>query len=183
MTNSKPQSRFAKPLRTEFIDGRRSKLLSELTFASSSLDRVICVPVGFETDFASVPRIFWSIIPPTGSYSPAAVIHDFLYRTKNIASRKQADAVMYEALVDLHIAWWLRQLIYWGLWIGGRFAYKGSRWVGFHKRTSSGDGPAGLPAKVDPTFGLPGDDDFEPLPPDLDRYLREPEPQWWQFWR
>jgi hypothetical protein len=39
----------------------------------------INVPIGFKTDFASVPRLLWSIIPRWGKYGNAAVIHDFLY--------------------------------------------------------------------------------------------------------
>ena len=39
----------------------------------------ITIKAGFQTDLASVPRIFWSIIPPFGKHSAAAVIHDSLY--------------------------------------------------------------------------------------------------------
>ncbi|MEM9213525.1 MAG: DUF1353 domain-containing protein [Cyanobacteria bacterium P01_F01_bin.150] len=41
-------------------------------------DDVISVPAGFQTDFASVPCVFWPILPPVGRYSKAAVIHDYL---------------------------------------------------------------------------------------------------------
>lgn len=37
------------------------------------------VPIGFVTDFASIPRLFWSFLRPDGIYSYAAVIHDYLY--------------------------------------------------------------------------------------------------------
>ena len=50
------------------------------------------VPRTFTTDFASVPRMFWSIIPPTGDYTKAAVIHDWLYVSKEV-SRKDADGI------------------------------------------------------------------------------------------
>lgn len=39
----------------------------------------ISVPKGFETDFASIPRIFWNILPPFGTYGKASIVHDFLY--------------------------------------------------------------------------------------------------------
>lgn len=40
------------------------------------------IPVGFVTDFASVPRSFWSIFPPYDSrYAKAAVIHDYGYQS------------------------------------------------------------------------------------------------------
>lgn len=38
---------------------------------------VISIPAGTRTDLASVPRIFWSLMPPTGSYERAAVVHDW----------------------------------------------------------------------------------------------------------
>jgi hypothetical protein len=39
-------------------------------------DTVITIPTGTRTDLASVPRIFWWFIPPTGAYEHAAVVHD-----------------------------------------------------------------------------------------------------------
>lgn len=33
---------------------------------------------GFPTDLASVPRLFWALLPPSGVYEKAAVLHDFL---------------------------------------------------------------------------------------------------------
>jgi hypothetical protein len=38
---------------------------------------VIRIPDGFVTDLASVPRVFWSILPPDGTYERAAVVHDW----------------------------------------------------------------------------------------------------------
>lgn len=38
---------------------------------------VFCIPDGFKTDLASVPRIFWALLPPDGTYERAAVLHDF----------------------------------------------------------------------------------------------------------
>jgi hypothetical protein len=36
------------------------------------------VPVGFRTDFASVPRVAVWLIPRFGRYTPAAILHDWL---------------------------------------------------------------------------------------------------------
>lgn len=57
----------------------------------------ITVPMGFETDFASVPKAFWSVAPPIGKHSKAAVVHDFLYAF-NVGTRKWADEVFIEAM-------------------------------------------------------------------------------------
>src|SRR5690348_11529740 len=37
------------------------------------------VPIGFVTDFASIPRVFWTMLPKDGLYTYPAIIHDFLY--------------------------------------------------------------------------------------------------------
>ena len=38
---------------------------------------VIHIPDGFPTDLATVPRVFWWLLPPTGVYERSAVVHDF----------------------------------------------------------------------------------------------------------
>lgn len=40
----------------------------------------IKVARGFRTDLATVPRIFWALIPPFGAYEAAAVLHDWLLK-------------------------------------------------------------------------------------------------------
>jgi hypothetical protein len=44
---------------------------------------IIQIPKGYRSDFASVPRMFWGIVPPVGSYSKACVIHDWLITNKD----------------------------------------------------------------------------------------------------
>jgi len=54
----------------------------------------IDVPKGMITDFASIPRAFWPIVPPFGRHSLAAVVHDCLYLTLGLngnLSRLQCD--------------------------------------------------------------------------------------------
>ena len=58
----------------------------------------IVVPQGLVTDFASVPRFLWSILPPIGKFSKASVIHDYLY-IRQVGSRKWADKVFREAML------------------------------------------------------------------------------------
>lgn len=55
-------------------------------------DETFIVPKDFETDLASVPRLFQNIIPPSGFHNKAAVVHDYLYRT-DIVSRRDADGI------------------------------------------------------------------------------------------
>ena len=118
-------SRFLLPLYLAYIDGVDWRVLHAFTYGSVTLARVIEVPANFITNFASIPRVFWSVYPPTGIYGKAALVHDYLYRTAYYATRAQADSVFLEAMEDLGVGWWTRQLLYRGVRIGGRRSYGG----------------------------------------------------------
>jgi hypothetical protein len=60
------------------------------------------VPSGFCTDLASVPRLYWSILPKTGKYAYAAIVHDFLYWTQK-TTRAQADQALKAAMLDSNV--------------------------------------------------------------------------------
>ena len=81
------------------------------------------VPEGFVTDFASVPRVFWTIIPRDGLVSIPAVIHDFLYRTQ-VVSRKDADWVMLRVMKEVGVPGWKRWIIHRALRAFGALAWK-----------------------------------------------------------
>ncbi|TDB67103.1 DUF1353 domain-containing protein [Arundinibacter roseus] len=40
------------------------------------------ITAGYKTDFASVPRILWSVFPPHGRWTNAAIKHDWWYDQK-----------------------------------------------------------------------------------------------------
>jgi hypothetical protein len=63
--------------------------------------RVLRLPIGFETDLASIPRAFWNIYPPQkyGFITPA-IVHDYLYSCHSGFSRKDADDVFYSLLIE-----------------------------------------------------------------------------------
>lgn len=74
--------------------------LSELKYQSDLMMHEMCVPAGFETDLASVPRklpIAWGLFGGRGMR--AAVLHDWLCRY-NAIPRDMADLVFREALVS-----------------------------------------------------------------------------------
>jgi hypothetical protein len=87
------------------------------------------VPAGEVTDFASIPRFLWPILPPTGRYTRAAVIHDKLYsdHRKHLFhySRAYADAVLMEAMRDCGCGWLVCYVIWFGVRLGGFVAWKG----------------------------------------------------------
>jgi hypothetical protein len=102
---------FLNPLELEYLDGRFWKVTAPFDYAVGYPDgkTIVHVPVGFLTDFTSIPQILWSFIPPTGFYGKAAVIHDVLYKLGNINGmkipQKYADDVLNEAMVVLSSAW------------------------------------------------------------------------------
>jgi len=115
----KPRAKFLTPLRLQYIDGRTWKLEAPLEFRSVVAGCDLTVPAAFKTDFASIPRLFWRLLPPAGAgehsaYGPAAVIHDYLYRTKSLP-RAVADAVFLEAMAVLGVGYLTRYTFYWAV--------------------------------------------------------------------
>jgi hypothetical protein len=72
---------------------------------------LITVPEGFASDYASIPKELWGILPPWGQYGSAAVLHDLEYWNQRL-SREQADAVLREASLALGVDEGLVDVIY-----------------------------------------------------------------------
>jgi hypothetical protein len=90
-------------------DGRKVRLTNHLDVICEKIFRI---PEGFISDFASVPRFFWRILPPWGRYAPAAVAHDYLYANGLICSRKEADLIFLKLMENLGVSWWKRKTMY-----------------------------------------------------------------------
>lgn len=108
----------------ELPDGRWT-LLADLCFDSPTLGRV-CVPAGFITDFASVPRlpfVFWFY---GDRARKAAVIHDYLYQSATVP-RSVADQVFSEAMAALGMAPWTRGPMWAAVRLFGWRAYRAER--------------------------------------------------------
>lgn len=96
------------------IMGRRIMLDQPFTAAG------VTVPAGFVSDFASIPRAFWRVLPPWGEYNRAAVVHDYLYRTHEM-TRAEADETFLVIMGALGVASWKRRIMYRAVrWFGGR---------------------------------------------------------------
>ena len=106
-------SQFTSPLVVEHIDGRIWELREPFQYHVGAYPSrtVIEVPATFRMDFASIPRIFWGILHPTGLYGKAAVIHDWLYR-KQMSSRKEADDIFLEGMLVLNVPKWKAYTMY-----------------------------------------------------------------------
>jgi Protein of unknown function (DUF1353) len=64
--------------------------------------QAVSAPTGFVTDLASIPRIFWSLLPPDGNYAYAAIVHDYLYWTQE-RPKEEADQILRFAMQDFKI--------------------------------------------------------------------------------
>jgi len=53
----------------------------------------VVIAKGFTTDFASVPQVFWAIVPPHGKASMPSVVHDYFYQHQRVHeyTRAQVD--------------------------------------------------------------------------------------------
>lgn len=75
---------------------------------------IITVPIDYITDFASVPRLFWSIISPIDRHAKAAVVHDYLYDVR-CYTRKRSDEIFLECLNVLNIKPWKKYCLFYGV--------------------------------------------------------------------
>lgn len=82
----------------------------------------VVVPAGFVTDLASIPRIFWSLLPRDGAYTFPAIVHDYLYWTQE-HPRKTADRVFRYGMDDMNISTRASWAIYSAVRVGGKGAW------------------------------------------------------------
>ena len=113
-------SSFTKPLVVTPSDSGRWILMEAFEFWSKG-GETVCVPEGFVTDFASIPKFLWGIYPPYHpDYGKAAVIHDFLY-AEQATTRKRADQIFLEGMQVLGCGWFRRTIIYQSVrWFAGK---------------------------------------------------------------
>lgn len=85
------------------------------------------VPPGFQTDFASVPRVPFIYEAYGDKAHYESVLHDYLYRIDSIpqASYSQANDVFLEAMKVRGKGYFVRYGMYWGVVLGG--------WTAYHK--------------------------------------------------
>lgn len=96
-------------------------------FRYMSQDAVlITVESGFITDFASIPKVGRIIYESWGSYGYAAVIHDWLYTTRD-GTRRQADRVFYEAMIDSGVPYLRAMVLWFAVRIGGWWTWRTRR--------------------------------------------------------
>lgn len=117
---------YSQPLDTRY-DSESSLTLGRdhwrvLTPFSYKIDEEswVTIPAGYLTDGASVPRLFWNMIPPWGRYGQAAVVHDLLCEYLTVTrngrperiSRARCDEILNEAMYALGVPDGQRMTIY-----------------------------------------------------------------------
>lgn len=127
-------SQFTKVLTVSpLADGRtwvlRESFSYDVGFEGSG--NTVLVPEKFITDFASVPRPLWWLLPPWGKYGNAAVIHDFGYWDQS-RPKAEVDRIFLEGMGVLGVSWVTRYGMYLAV-----------RWFGFvawaHRKQRKGE--------------------------------------------
>lgn len=116
-------SRFTTPAILEMLGHYNWRVHEPFAFyLSDDESDVIEVPAGFVTDLATVPRIFWILLPPDGKYAKAAIIHDYLYDNA-LRTKKEADRIFLDGMDVLGVPKWKRTVMYWAVRLFGRGNY------------------------------------------------------------
>ena len=114
---------FNNELAVRQVDPEHSPKTWELTadLVYEGRDQTFTVPATTQTDFASVPRFFTWLIPRSGRYTPAAVLHDYLYDQVDaeMLSRCDADGIFRRAMRELGVALLRR----WAMWAAVRVTH------------------------------------------------------------
>lgn len=126
------KARFLSPLRVEDIDGQHMALLEPMRFYSAELRRIVFVAPPFVTDFASIPRGFWNVIPKNGKWDRPAVIHDAAYRLqlRDVtgaffpATKAQADALFREGMAVEGVGTFTRNVMWLAVKLFGGAAFQ-----------------------------------------------------------
>ena len=120
-------SKFITELQTRLLDDDSVWVLdAPLVYESDLLKCKVTVPIGFQTDFASVPKVPIAYMLFGDRAHREAVIHDYLYRSDSVpvVARKQADDVFYEAMKLRGKSFFVRWCMWGGVRLGG--------WTDFH---------------------------------------------------
>lgn len=102
----------------------RWKLIAPLIWTGTQ-GQTFIVPLGFTTDFASVPRALHWLVLPYGPYTRAAVLHDYLIAARIAhpdpflrVTSHDVDGIFRRAMEDLGVGWVKR----WTMWSAVRWS-------------------------------------------------------------
>jgi hypothetical protein len=98
-TDELPRAKNNPPSYRLFHEGTYWVLTEPMRYELGTSGEFIVVPRGFVTDFASIPQALHWIYRPTGRYSMAAVVHDYLY-WRQPCEKRQADRILLLAMLQ-----------------------------------------------------------------------------------
>jgi hypothetical protein len=123
-------------LRVEYVNGRQWPLINPpddeqfgFRIHDNGAVKTIIPPDRFVTDFGTIPRLFWLILPPVGDgaharYGIATVIHDWLYVCGTVEGKQItksfADRVFLACMIASQVAPWKRTVMYLAVKFFGR---------------------------------------------------------------
>lgn len=113
-----------KEIEVKVVDDVTWELLKDVIY--KDIDTEYRVPVGYHTDFASVPRATSWLYPRTGAYSAAAIIHDWLITDMlpiGYIESNHVDWVFRNAMKELGVPFARR----WVMWAGVRLGAIGNK--------------------------------------------------------
>jgi hypothetical protein len=99
------------------------------SFSYTGIRETFSIPVGADTDFASVPRVFVWFLPRYGRYTLAAILHDYLWRQRASTGAMEyidADGTFRRAMRELDVPF-LRRWIMWAAVRWGALCKPGGR--------------------------------------------------------
>ena len=118
-------AKFLSELSVELLNADSVWLVTRPLKYQSDILGYIEVPMGFQTDFASVPKIPIAYELFGDRAHREAVIHDALYRSDfpGNVSFMTANRVFLEAMQIREKAFYIRYPMFWGTCLGGYFSY------------------------------------------------------------
>lgn len=127
---------FLTELELRYLNGKKWEILAPFEYCVGAPDGwpIVVIPSGFITDFASIPRIFWNILPPTGKYGKAAVVHDWLYRYPKLQfikggklvpiTKELCDDIFDEAMGVLGVGIVTKSILFYGVHYFGGWTWR-----------------------------------------------------------
>jgi hypothetical protein len=100
------------------VDDKRWATINDLRYSGRSQN--FLVPSGFMTDFATVPQFLLWLIPSTGAWTLAAVLHDWLIERAlraGLVSARDVDGIFRRVLREQGVSFVKR----WLMWTGVRW--------------------------------------------------------------
>lgn len=108
-------------LQLEQLNEREWETLAPLTYQGRDTTTTLTVPTGFKTDLTSVPRFAWWLVPRSGRYTPASVLHDYLVRTPEAygIGRCDADGIFRRSMRELGVPLLRRRMMWTAVRLSG----------------------------------------------------------------